>query len=190
MEQVINVALIYGSIRPGRLCDRVGGWAAAEIARRNSFALDVIDPAAQELAAALTDDDADAVAALERRFAAADAFVVVTPEYNHGYPAALKQLIDLVAVPWQAKPVAFVSYGGMSGGIRAVEQLRQVFAELHAVTIRDGVSFAGAHRQFAGGTLAEPASAEQSMARMLARLRWWALALKEARAARPYVAAA
>jgi NAD(P)H-dependent FMN reductase len=190
MEQVINVAVIYGSVRPGRLCDRVGAWAAAEIARRDGFALDVIDPAAEELAAALTDDDADAVAALERRFAAADAFVVVTPEYNHGYPAALKQLIDLVAVPWQAKPVAFVSYGGLSGGIRAVEQLRQVFAELHAVTIRDGVSFAGAHRQFAGGALAEPANAERSMAVLLARLRWWALALKEARAARPYVAAA
>ncbi len=71
--------------------------------------------------------------------AEADAFLVVTPEYNHGYPAALKELIDSVYEPWHAKPVAFVSYGGASGGIRAVEQLRQVFAELHAVTLRDGV---------------------------------------------------
>jgi len=62
------------------------------------------------------------------------AFVVVTPEYNHGYPAPLKSLIDSVGREWQAKPVAFVSYGGVSGGLRAVEQLRQVFAKLHMVT--------------------------------------------------------
>jgi NAD(P)H-dependent FMN reductase len=74
--------------------------------------------------------------------------VVVTPEYNHGYTAALKQLIDAVKAEWVAKPVGFVSYGGVSGGLRAVEQLRLVFAELHAVTIRDGVSFAMAWNRF------------------------------------------
>ena len=58
----------------------------------------------------------------------ADAFVVVTPEYNHSYPASLKQAIDVLNAPWRRKPVAFVSYGGLSGGLRAVEHLRQVFA--------------------------------------------------------------
>ena len=82
------------------------------------------------------------------RLAAADAFVVVTPEYNHSYPAPVKTLIDWHFTEWQAKPVGFVSYGGMSGGLRAVEHLRGVFAELHAVTVRDTVSFHGAWDRF------------------------------------------
>ncbi len=107
--------------------------------------------------------------ALTRRLAQSDAFVIVTPEYDHGYPAALKFLIDSIYDPWQAKPVAFVSYGGISGGLRAVEQLRLVFAELHAVAIRDSVSFANVWAQFdADGELLEPARARKSMATMLA----------------------
>jgi len=79
----------------------------------------------------------------------------------------------------------------MINGIRAVEQLRLVFSELHAVTLRDAVSFAGAHAQFdADGTLAEPARAERAMVTMLTRLRWWAVALREARDASPYMPAA
>ena len=113
---------------------------------------------------------------------AAEAFVVVTPEYNHGYPAALKSLIDSVGAEWQAKPVAFVSYGGASGGLRAVEQLRLVFAELHAVTIRDSVSFASAWEQFdETGKLRHPERADRSMATLLNRLHWWAVALRNAR---------
>jgi NAD(P)H-dependent FMN reductase len=87
--------------------------------------------------------------------------------------------------------VAFVSYGGISGGLRAVEQLRQVFAELHAVTIRDSVSFAGAWEQFDGnGGLRNPERAERSMEAMLRRLRWWGTALAEARRVSPYNQAA
>ncbi len=73
-------------------------------------------------------------------------FVVVTPEYNHSFPGPLKAAIDRHVTPWQAKPVGFVSYGGISGGLRAVEHLRQVFAELHAVTVRETVSFIWAPR--------------------------------------------
>ena len=75
------------------------------------------------------------------RIGRADGFVVVTPEYNHAYPAGLKHAIDLPRDEWRQKPVAFVSYGGLAGGLRAVEQLRLVFAELHATTVRDTVSF-------------------------------------------------
>ena len=82
------------------------------------------------------------------RIGADGGFVIVTPEYNHGYPGPLKTAIDSVSRQWQAKPVGFVCYGGLSGGLRAVEQLRIVFAELHTVTIRDTVSFHGAHAQF------------------------------------------
>jgi NAD(P)H-dependent FMN reductase len=76
----------------------------------------------------------------------------------------------------------------VSGGLRAVEQLRLVFAELHAMTIRDSVSFAGAWEQFdAEGALRNPERAERTMETMLKRLRWWAIALRNARTAEPYL---
>jgi NAD(P)H-dependent FMN reductase len=175
MTGLIKVGLIYGSTRAGRFCDRVAQWAGQRAAKAG-FEVVAIDPAKH------TD-----TAELQRHVGACDAFVVVTPEYNHGYPAPLKALIDSVGEEWQAKPVAFVSYGGVSGGLRAVEQLRLVFAELHAVTVRDSVSFAGAWEQFdSSGELIEPERAERSMATMLTRLRWWAQALSSARAQLPY----
>jgi NAD(P)H-dependent FMN reductase len=189
MTRPIDVALIYGSARQGRFCDVIARWATDHIARRENFVLDHIDPAAAELTAAHT--DASALAALKQRIDRAEAFIVVTPEYNHGYPAALKLLIDAVYTEWQAKPVAFISYGGVSGGLRAVEQLRLVFAELHAVTLRDGISFANAWSQFDGsGALKDPVGADAAMALLLARLDWWAGALREARGANAYASTA
>lgn len=189
MNRKINVALVYGSTRAGRFCDTVANWAAGRIVSSGAYALDLIDPAAPEPAASWT--DGVGIAALKRRIGRADAMVVVTPEYNHGYPAPLKSLIDSVNAEWQAKPVAFVSYGGISGGLRAVEQLRLVFAEVHAVGIRDSVSFANAWGQFdAAGQLVAPDAANAAMSTMLARLSWWALALRSAREARDYASAA
>ena len=74
--------------------------------------------------------------------------MIVTPEYNHSFPAALKNTIDWFRDEWQAKAAGFVSYGGMAGGQRAVEHLRQVFAELHAVTVRETLSFHMAWERF------------------------------------------
>lgn len=185
MSEKIKVALIYGSTRPGRFCDRVAKWALEEIAGRSEFSVEIIDPAAQ------SPTDSDNPASFQSRIAEADAFVVVTPEYNHGYPAPLKQLIDSVGAEWRGKAVAFVSYGGISGGLRAVEQLRLVFAELHTVTTQNAVSFAAAWEQFDGaGKLREPDRAQRSMATLLAQLHWWAVALRNARRAIPYGTAA
>jgi len=176
----MKVAVVYGSTRPGRFCDTVVRWTVERIAASGKFAVEVIDPAAES-----------GGATLQQRLGQADAFVVVTPEYNHGYPAPLKALIDAHGAEWHAKPVAFVSYGGVSGGLRAVEQLRLVFAELHAVTIRDSVSFPAAWEQFdASGALRHPERAEKGMATLLARLDWWAAALRQARAEAPYSGAA
>lgn len=187
MNESIQIALIYGSTRKGRFCDTVARWAAEQIRGAGNYTVDVIDPA---VVLPQPDQAVDANPGspnLWQRIEAADAFVVVTPEYNHGYPAALKSLIDSVGAEWQAKPVAFVSYGGVSGGLRAVEQLRLVFAELHAVTIRDSVSFAGAWEQFdESGKLKQPERAKKSMTAMLGRLHWWAVALRNARLAVPY----
>jgi NAD(P)H-dependent FMN reductase len=191
MADKIKVALIYGSARKGRFCDTVARWVAEQIARHEGFAIDLIDPADDSLQAVPHEDSPRGAHSLWQRVAEADAFVVVTPEYNHGYPAPLKSLIDSVGAEWHAKPVAFVSYGGVSGGLRAVEQLRLVFAELHTVTIRDAVSFAGAWEQFdETGKLLNPERHQRAMTAMLACLRWWATALRAARNAEPYGKAA
>jgi NAD(P)H-dependent FMN reductase len=189
MDEIIRIGLIYGSARAGRFCDTVAGWVREQIEANGDFTVEVIDPktALPQLLQEPASEDRER--SLWQQVRAADAFVVVTPEYNHGYPGAVKSLIDSVGAEWQAKPVAFVSYGGASGGIRAVEQLRQVFAELHMVTIRDAVSFASAWEQFdESGRLRNPERAMRSMRALLGRLRWWAIALRNARTAMPYAA--
>ena len=192
MNGSVRIGLVYGSARNGRFCDTVATWAGEEIARHGGFSVEAIDPAVEGLAGPPENAARDGGRrSLWQRVADADAFVVVTPEYNHGYPAPLKSLIDSVGAEWHAKPVAFVSYGGVSGGLRAVEQLRQVFAELHTVTIRDAVSFAGAWEQFdEAGNLISPERHQRAMAAMLSRLHWWAVALRAARLETPYTKAA
>ncbi|PSJ42964.1 NADPH-dependent FMN reductase [Allosphingosinicella deserti] len=182
MRKMMTVGVIYGSTRPGRFCDRVARWVIEEIEADGAFLVEAIDP----LDAALADPDS-----VRSAIARSDAFVIVTPEYNHSYPAPLKALIDGASSEWHAKPVAFVSYGGGSGGTRAVEHLRGVFAELHAVGLRDSLSFANAWERFdAAGRLIEPERARRTMAVVLARLRWWAGALLVARSTMPYAEAA
>jgi NAD(P)H-dependent FMN reductase len=198
MSQQVKVGLIYGSARQGRFCDTVARWTQKELGASGNFSVEVIDPVAHSRAARNEARENESPArettgyrSLHAQLDAADAFVVVTPEYNHGYPAALKELIDSAGEEWYAKPVAFVSYGGVSGGLRAVEQLRQVFAELHVVSIRDSVSFQNAWQLFdADGCPAEPDRCSAQMSRMLAKLHWWAIALRTAREKSPYSTAA
>ncbi|MBX3142968.1 MAG: NAD(P)H-dependent oxidoreductase [Trueperaceae bacterium] len=186
-QQAPRLAVILGSTREGRFCDTVASWVMERIGTEGAFVADLIDPAALDLPNAYSREPHPALIALSGRLAAADAFLVVVPEYNHSYPSALKFLIDAFGEEWYTKPVAFVSYGGISGGLRAVEHLRGVFAELHAVGVRDGVSFANARRLFEpDGRLRDPAEAEKAFGLMSRRLLWWTTALRDARAAMPY----
>jgi len=183
----LRLAIIVGSTREGRFGHVVARWFVTQARKRADMALDVIDLADVDLPAAYPRRRSPTVAAFVEQIDRADAFVVVTPEYNNGYPASLKQAIDLPHAEWGAKPVGFVSYGGMSGGLRAVEQLRQVFAELHAMTVRDTVSFHMAHGLFdESGEPREPAGCNAAAKTMLDQLAWWAVALRDARTARPY----
>lgn len=182
-EDTIRTALIYGSVREGRFCDRVAAWAGGQVWQRRGFSLEIVDPARRPDPTGQRPSAKD----LQTRLTRADAFVVVTPEYNHSFSASLKAFVDSAFSAWQAKPVAFVSYGGISGGLRAVEQLRLVFAELRAVTIRDSVSFANPWERFDDhGNLSDARPAEVAMDRLLTQLGWWARALKQARHASAY----
>ncbi|TDB80616.1 MULTISPECIES: NADPH-dependent FMN reductase [unclassified Micromonospora] len=184
----LRIAVIVASTREGRFAETVSRWLVNH-AEQYDIELDVIDLAHTPLPPVLRATPTPEVSALAARIGAADGFIVVTCEYNHGYPASLKLAIDSVFDEWHAKPVAFVSYGGMAGGLRAVEQLRQVFAELHMVTVRETVSFHMAPMQFDEQGAPKQAEAVNTAAKaLLDQLLWWAGVLREARGRVPYPA--
>jgi NAD(P)H-dependent FMN reductase len=175
-SEPFRLEVIVASVREGRFGPTVARWFVGRAEPRDDLRADVLDLAA-----------APDGRSFPSRIDAADAFVVVTPEYNHGYPGPLKTAIDSAGSEWHAKPVGFVSYGGLSGGLRAVEQLRVVFAELHAVTVRETVSFHGARARFdERGQPRDADAVNAAAAALLDQLAWWARALREARAAHPY----
>ncbi|GAA3395879.1 NAD(P)H-dependent oxidoreductase [Streptomyces roseoviridis] len=187
----LRLAVIVASNREGRFGHVVADWFTARTAERDDFTTRVVDLADVDLPTALSHRPDPAVRAeldkVTPVLADADAFVVLTPEYNHSFPAALKSLIDWHFTEWQAKPVGFVSYGGISGGLRAVEHLRQVYAEMHAVTVRDTVSFHQVHGRFdEDGNPKDPTGPDAAAKTMLDQLAWWARALKDAKSVRPY----
>lgn len=184
----LRVAVIIGSTREGRVGDGIGRWFAARARQRAAIALSVLDLADYEFPArypvAATPSMADFVGEVGR----AEAFVVVTPEYNRSFPASLKQAIDFAYDEWRAKPVGFVSYGCRSDGLYAIEHLRTVFAELHVVTVRDEVRLnLMTGRPETTGEVVDADVVAHSVAMLLDELIWWGLALRDARAARPYV---
>ncbi|WP_333737466.1 NADPH-dependent FMN reductase [Streptomyces sp. IBSBF 2806] len=192
-EDVLRTAVIIGSTRDGRFGPVVADWIAGHIAQREDMAADLVDLVETPLPTvfpafgqAPSDEVVAQLGAVSPRLARADAFVIVTPEYNHSFPASLKNAVDWHNEQWHAKPVGFVSYGGLSGGLRAVEQLRVVLAELHAVTIRNTVSFHNYGEVFgADGRPTDPGCDVAAKA-MLDQLTWWGQALRDARRVRPY----
>jgi NAD(P)H-dependent FMN reductase len=174
--------MIIGSTRQGRAADVVSRWFSAQARQRGDIELTVIDLAEFDFPTSYPDEATPQMARFTARVDEADAFVVVTPEYNRSFPASLKQAIDFAYDEWQAKPVGFVSYGCGSEGLYAVEQLRTVFTELHTVTVRNSVGFNLLDADFSAGD--RPALAARTM---LDQLTWWGTALRTARAVRPYV---
>ncbi|MFC9998486.1 NADPH-dependent FMN reductase [Nocardia sp. NPDC127526] len=184
MENPLRLEVIVASTRPGRFAPVVADWFLKAARADERFTVGVIDLLDTPLPVDLS--EAPGVGEYRERIAAADAFVAVTSEYNHGYPASLKTALDTAKREWRAKPIGFVSYGGLSGGLRAVEQLRQVVAEIHMVSIRESVGFAEAKRKFDDVGETRDGAAIDACERMLRQLAWWGRTLRDARAADPY----
>jgi len=142
----VRIAIITGSTRPGRHSEAVAHWVLDIAQRRRDAEFELVDIAEQGLPmfdepllpsyGQYTHEHTRNWAA---KVASFDGYVFVTPEYNHGYPAALKNAIDFLHVEWNHKAAGFVSYGGM-GGVRSVEQLRVVMGELHVADVRAQVA--------------------------------------------------
>lgn len=190
----LRLAVIIGSVRGGRFGTTVSHWFATEAEKHGRFDVDVVDLAEHPLSLVMPEwggsidpQTNQSRKVLSERLGAADAFVVITPEYNHSFPASLKNAIDWFGDEWQAKPVGLVSYGGQSGGIRAAEQLRQVFPEMHATTVRDALSFHNAWDVFDKDGAPKDAEGSAAAAKsMLGQIDWWGTALRDAREARAY----
>jgi NAD(P)H-dependent FMN reductase len=134
--------IIVGSVRPGRLGLPIARWAEGVAEARGDIDVDFVDLV--ELALPFMDEPEHPIKhaytkphtiAWSERVAAADAFLFVTPEYNHSYSPALKNAIDFLNREWWRKPVGFISYGGVSGGTRGVVALDQAINGLGLVKV-------------------------------------------------------
>ncbi|MBF6543710.1 NADPH-dependent FMN reductase [Nocardia brasiliensis] len=188
----LKLAVIIGSVREGRFGPVVAEWFTEHAGNHGAFEVDVIDLAAAHIPLALPEvppaldpnpERPAGMADLTRRLTEADAFVIVTPDYNRSIPAALKAVIDWHFTQWDSKAIGFVGYSGLSGGLLAIEHLRQIFNELNAHTVRNYVSFPRYYLLFdEQGKLRDPEEPAAAAQAMLGQLHWWAEALSAARA--------
>lgn len=142
-----KLSVVIASTRPGRAGVPIAEWFAARARAHKAFDVELIDLAEVDLPfmdephhPLLRRYEHDHTKAWSARVDAADAFVFVTPEYNYGFTAPLKNAIDYLHAEWQYKPVGFVSYGGVAAGTRAVQMLKQVVTTLKMVPLVEAVS--------------------------------------------------
>jgi NAD(P)H-dependent FMN reductase len=196
MEQsMTTVSVIVGSTRQGRFSEKPAQWIFQHLKARKEVEARLLD--LRDFPMPLFDQpvppgmpgraayEHEVVKKWTAEIARSDGFIIVTPEYNFGTSAVLKNALDWVYGEWNRKAVAFVSYGSV-GGARAVQQLRLTATELQLAPIRFSVHVpvATLWAHFQGGDvdagLAELGAPAEAM---IEDLLWWTAALKTARAA-------
>jgi NAD(P)H-dependent FMN reductase len=186
----MKIQVILGSIRQNRFGEKPAQWILQEARKREGVEFELVDLKDHPLpmfaeptppARLHGNYPSEAVARWAKKVAEADGYIIVTPEYNHGYPPALKNALDHLYPEWNRKPVGFVSYGSV-GGARAIEQLRLVAVELEMVPIRFGVHILpDVFRAVLGGQAEPFEPLKPNAERFLDQLLWWTRALKTAR---------
>jgi NAD(P)H-dependent FMN reductase len=184
---MLKLAVIIGSTRPGRVGESVASWllelakkrtdADFELVDIKAFNLPLLDEPVPPSMGQYSQEHTKAWAATLDSF---DGYVFVTPEYNHGICGALKNAIDFVYREWNNKAAGFVGYGS-AGGVRAVEHLRLVMAEVQVATVRNQVALS-LFTDFENYTRFKPAAHhEKAVNQMLDQLIAWSGALKPLR---------
>lgn len=193
----MRIAVITGTTREERFSATVTQWVLGYLAgAAPDLAVEPVDLRAHPLpffygpnpARAPREYPTEEVARLGRVIDRADGFLILTGEYNHGYPAVLKNALDWYFAEWRRKPVAFVGWGN-AGGARAIEQLRGVVVELEMAPVRQAVHVLPdvliPARTAEAGDLAAFAPLEAKLKLTLEDLLWWATALQPARLRSP-----
>jgi NAD(P)H-dependent FMN reductase len=185
----LKIKVIVGSTRANRFSEKPAAWMFEEARQREELDVELLDlrdfplPFFEEaIPPGLQGPkgyDQPVAARWRDKVREADGFIICTPEYNHGYPAVLKNALDYVYYDWARKAVAFVSWGG-TGGTRGVEQLRLVTIELDMVPTRWAVHIPNPWFIKEAAELRTDAN-QQSAKALLDHLTWWARALKNAR---------
>jgi NAD(P)H-dependent FMN reductase len=143
---MLRIAIVTGSTRPGRNNEAVANWVYSLSKERKDAEFELVDIANYKLP--LLDEAMPPVfgqyahehtKGWSEKIDSFDAYVFVTPEYNHSTSAALKNAIDYLYREWNNKVAGFVSYGGHAGGARAIEHLRLIMAEVMVATVRASV---------------------------------------------------
>ena len=193
MKHMTNISVIVGSTRQGRFSEKPAQWIFEHLGKRKEietrlldlrdFPMPFFDQAVPPSMPGHPPYPNDVVQKWTAQIGASDGFVFVTPEYNYGTSAVLKNAIDWVYPEWNRKAAAFVSYGSAMGA-RAVQQLRETAIEVQMAPIRSSVPLpvATLWAHFQGGDVNKGlAEMDQQAAAMIDDLLWWTSALKTAR---------
>lgn len=181
MEQKLFIPIILGTAREGRESENAAKFmlAAANIAGIETELLDVRDYLLQ---ATDNSEDSEITKRLAGKVSRADGLIIVSPEYNHGYPGELKMMLDMLYEQYARKPIGICGVSaGAKGGARAVEQLRLVAIELHMVPIYEAVYFSQIGSLFNEAGEIQDSSYKASVAAFLEELIWYARVLKKGR---------
>lgn len=187
---MLKLQVVTASTREGRKGPYVADWFAGRARRHGKFEIETVDLA--EIGLPLLDEpnhprlrqyEHEHTRAWSRIVQRADAYVFVTPEYNFGAPPSLLNALDFLLHEWHYKPVGFVSYGGVSAGLRSVQMLKQTVTALRMMPIPEAVSipFFQQHIDEESGTFDPGELQAKAAAVMLDELLRWAEALKPLR---------
>jgi NAD(P)H-dependent FMN reductase len=183
----LDIPVILGTVREGRRSEHVARYVHARLAARPGTTSRFVDPRELGFGNLVQREFEMAqrpakVESFVTEMTHADAFVIVTPEYNYSIPGALKNLLDLTFKPWNRKPFGLVGCGGVSGGLRAIDTLRQIVSGLGAVTVPPHVPVPHVGRAFGpDGPTAEAEEWNKRIDSFLEQVEWYARALKAAR---------
>lgn len=184
----MHLQVILGSIREGRRSAPVAQWAFEQASKRGGeVTVELIDLKTWNLPMfdlAKFPLQGDYENPLQQRWAAtvarADGYIFVSPEYNHGYTAALKNALDYLYAEWNRKPASFVSFGNAEGA-RGIEQLRLVLVELEMAPLPTAVHLRDVAAKLQDGVFKADPKDEKRFGVMFDELTWWAAALRAAR---------
>ena len=189
MSTRLRIHVVVGSVREGRVSHPIACWvraAAIEQGRLDAELVDLADWSLPMFALAKPPAMGAYEDPLQQRWAAkveeADGYILVSPEYNHGPSAVLKNALDYIYPEWHRKPVAFVSFGN-AGGARAVEQLRAIVVELRMTPLSEAVHIFRAADKLRDGRFEADDKDNKQLARLFDSLVWWGQALQNARRA-------